>query len=267
LCELKKSKYTVTLNENYICISFEPIKHEVINLIKTRFVGIDLNPTNIGMTVCDDKMNIVNAQCFDFTEIIDKINSIKKSSDSKELKHLNNKLNYEILNISKRISDISKHYKCKFVFIEDLVFKKSDKGKQFNRLTKNLWKRNVFIENLNKRCEINNQKLYKVNPAYSSIIGNCMYDYVDSVNASLEIARRGYECIINKSKKFYPVFWLKKSLKHQWKEMNFDLLNDWKELFVFIKNSKVSYRVSLNDAKSFNVFRNKPRKYNIYQFI
>lgn len=65
-------------------------------------------------------------------------------------KYLNNKLNYEILDISKRISGISKHYKCKFIFIEDLEFKGESKGegkgKAFNRLNKNLWKRNIFIQ-------------------------------------------------------------------------------------------------------------------------
>ena len=269
LCQQKKSKFTITLNESDINISFDEITHEVINLIEDRFIGIDLNPTNIGVSVCDSKMNIIDTYDFEFSEIINKIKRTKKSSDSKEIKYLNNKLDYEILDISKKISGISKHYRCKFIFIEDLDFKSSDnKGKSFNRLTKNLWKRNKFIDNLNKRCNINGQKLFKVNPAYSSFIGNCMYELVDSVNSSIEIARRGYEIIINKSKKFYPTVWLKQSLIHQWKETVNDIPSgSWKELFDVIKNSKLSYRISLNEiTNDFNVFRKKVRRYNIYQF-
>ncbi len=264
LCQQKKSKFTITLNQEFINISFEPVKHEVVDLIDDRFIGIDLNPTNIGMSVCDSKMEVIDSYDFEFSEIINKIKKSKVASNSKEMVYLNNKLDYEILDISKRISGISQHYKCKFIFIEDLEFK--GKNEWNNRLLKNLWKRNIFVQNLEKRCGIANQRLFKVNPAYSSFIGNCMYDSVDPVNSSMEIARRGYEVIINKSKKFYPAVWLKKSLKHQWKETVSDIPGSWKELFDLVKNSKLSYRVSLKDVNDFNVFSKKVRMYDIYQF-
>jgi IS605 OrfB family transposase len=262
-----KMKYTITMNQDFIHISFSEIKHEM-SLKEDRFIGIDLNPSNIGISVCDTKMNIIDTYSFEFNKIINKIKQTKKESNSKENKYWNNKLNYEILDISKRISEISKHYQCKFIFIEELNFKGNSVDKNFNRLSKNLWKRNIFIQNLEKRCNINGQKLYKVNPAYSSFIGNCMYDYVDPVNSSIEIGRRGYECIINKSKQFYPTFCLKESLKHQWKEMVNDITNNWKESYDLItKNTKLSYRVSLKDIKmDFDVFRKKVRMYDIYQF-
>lgn len=266
LCDKKKHKFTVTLNETDINISFDVIEHEVVNLREDRFIGIDMNPTNIGISVCNKDMEVIDSYDFNFKEIITKIKSTNKSSGSKELKHLNNKLNHEVFDISKRISEISKHYKCKFIFIEDLDFKPLNQGKALNRLNKNLWKRKIFVENLSKRCEINGQRLFKVNPAYSSFIGNCMNESVDPVNASVEIARRGYEIIIKKSKKFYPVVWLKESLKHQWKETVNDLPGSWKELFDLIKNSKLSYRASLNDVTDFNVFSKKVRMYEIYQF-
>ena len=255
------------MDDKFICISFDEIKHEIINLKSERYIGIDLNPTNIGISVCSgDKYNIINTFTFEFSEIINKIKKVKKSSDAKENKYLNNKLNYEILGISKKISDISKHYQCKFIFIEDLDFKGKNEFWN-NRLLKNLWKRNIFIQNLEKRCSINGQKLFKVNPAYSSFVGNCMYEYVDSINASLEIGSRGYEYIIKKSKQFYPTFCLKESLKHQWKEMNNDMTDNWKGLYDLVKNMKLSYRVSLKDIKmDFDVFRQKVRMYDIYQF-
>jgi len=265
LCSENKSKFTITMDSQYIHISFDEIKHEVFNLNNKRYLGIDLNPTNIGISVCDSNHSVIDTYSFEFGEIINKIKKVKKASNDKENVYLNNKLNHEILDISKRISNISKHYKCKFIFIEDLDFK--EKNTYNNRLLKNLWKRNIFIQNLEKRCNINGQKLFKVNPVYSSFIGNCMYDYVDPVNASIEIGRRGYEIIIKKSKQFYPTFCLKESLKHQWKEMINGITDNWKKLFDLVKNTKLSYRVSLNDTKiSYDVFRKKVRMYDIYQF-
>jgi hypothetical protein len=94
--------------------------------------------------------------------------------------------------------------------------------------------------------------IYTVNPAYSSFIGNLMYNYTDAINASIEIARRGYEYRIKKNKKaFYPIF----LVKHQWKEMA-TKCKDWKELFLAIKNLKLKYRVSLDEVKYlFKVFQ------------
>jgi hypothetical protein len=141
---------------------------------------------------------------------------------------------------------------CKSVFIEDLHFKGSAAIKISNRKNKNLWKRELFINNLIKRLNIEGIKLYSVNPAYSSFIGNIMYDYTDAVNASIEIARRGFEYRIKKNKTgFYP----KVDVKHQWKEMATSF-NDWKKFFIEVKNLKLKYRVSLEDCqRTFKVFQ------------
>lgn len=131
------------------------------------------------------------------------------------------------------------------------------KGRKFNRLCKNLWKRNILIDNLEKRSKINFQKLFKINPAYSSFIGNLQNEHIDPVNASIEIGRRGYEIIIKKSKKFYPNIWIKDLLKHQWKEKVNELPNTWKELFEIIKNFKLKYRVSTDSVVFRKFIHNK----------
>lgn len=255
--------YQVKLDNKYVYISFEEqVKQK--ELKEDIYLGIDLNPEYIGISIKKQE-DIIYTNCFNLSGITNKIKNLGKVSNSKESIYLNNKLNHEILEISKQISKISIHHKCKFIFIEDLNFKSSEsKGKVFNRLTKNLWKRNLLIDNLEKRCVLNSQKLFKINPAYSSFIGNLMYDYVDPINASIEISRRGYEIIIKKSKKFYPNIWIKDSLKHQWKEKVNELPNTWKELFEIIKNSKLRYRVSTDSVvfrkfihnKSFITFEN-----------
>lgn len=285
LQELNENKdtyycYSIKLNEKYIYISFEEFKNDLAetnDLIETRYLGIDLNPTNIGISICEYQLNknikILLTKQYDFSSIINKIFNCKKSSDHKDTIYLNNKLDFETLQISKSISNLSKYWKCKYIFIEDLSFKsnKLKLSKEFSRLTKNIWKRNKFLKNLNKRCKINSQIINEINPAYSSFIGNLKYDFIDSINASIEIGRRGYEFKILRNKNnFYPTVKLKELIQHQWKEMGIDIRDEsWKELFLKIKNSKFKYRVSLNEClHPFKVFSlsNKKSEVVLYDF-
>jgi len=248
--------YQVKLDDKYIYISFEEqIQHK--ELKDNVYLGIDLNSEYIGISI-KNKEEIVYTNCFNLSKLTNKIKNLGKANNSKESIYLNNKLNHEILEISKQISKLSLHYKCKFIFVEDLNFKSVEsKGRKFNRLCKNLWKRNILIDNLEKRSKINFQKLFKINPAYSSFIGNLQNEHIDPVNASIEIGRRGYEIIIKKSKKFYPNIWIKDLLKHQWKEKVNELPNTWKELFEIIKNFKLKYRVSTDSVVFRKFIHNK----------
>jgi hypothetical protein len=118
-------------------------------------------------------------------------------------------------------------------------------------LTKNLWKRDYFVVNLEKRVKLLGMKLFKVSPMYTSVVGNLQHNYFDPINASLEVGRRGYNVIIKKNRQFYPDF----SLKDLWKE-HFSGVKSWKDLFVELKSSKIRYRVSLDEIKNlFKVFK------------
>ena len=181
------------------------------------------------------------------------------------MKYFQNKLKFETFEISKSITKLAKQFNCNSVFIEDLHFKGSSTIKISNRKNKNLWKRELFINNLTKRLNIEGIKLYSVNPAYSSFIGNLMYEYTDAVNASIEIARRGFEYRIKKNKTgFYP----KLLVKHQWKEMA-TKYTDWKKFFIQVKNLKLKYRVSLDEClHKFNVFQqNSSHKSMVLNYV
>jgi len=166
------------------------------------------------------------------------------------MKYYQNKLKFETFKISKSISNLAKYYKCSLVCIEQLQFKQSVSKEQKynnmgNRKNKNLWKRELFVNNLIKRLNIYNISVHKVLPAYSSFVGNLQHDYTDAVNASIEIARRGYVYkILGSTTEFYPSF----DVKHQWKEMATSF-SDWKKFFSEIKKSKLKYRVSLDECK------------------
>lgn len=220
--------YSVKIDKNNIYISFENIETVKHILKNDRYIGIDLNPNDIGISISE------NGKILEVRRYILNINS-----------NNHNKVKHEILEISKNIFLLFKSYNCKFMFVEDLTIKSKDhnKGKTFNKNINNKWIRNGFINNLEKRIGILKGKVFKINPAYTSFIGNIIHDFDDSINASLEIARRGYEVIILKNKKFYPDINLS-SIKDQWKEHLVDGINTWKDFFDKIKNLKLKYRVS-----------------------
>lgn len=252
-CSLKKDSFAISVSPTEIKIIFEPRKNK-IKLFQDRYIGIDLNPDNIGISVVIDK-KIVHVQEFNFQGLIKQITSLKKASNSKEVKYLNNKLNFETFQISKAISNLQKKWNCRFVFIEKLNFKQGNAGfgRRFNRLTKNLWKKDKFISNLTKRVQITGGSLFKIGAHYSSYIGNLKYNFTDAINASIEIGRRGYNVIIKKNKQFYPELTID-SLKDQWKDFLAEDVSSWVELSKKIKNSKLKYRVSFEKSKCDSIF-------------
>jgi hypothetical protein len=135
------------------------------------------------------------------------------------------------------------------------------KGKRYNRDVNNKWNRNLVINWFKN----NIKDIKEINPAYSSYIGNLQHSYVDQVNSSIEVARRGYQFYIKKlSDTFYPKYEVKDSRLHHWKEMDLDNHTQkyiWMKCIEQVKNSKMGYRVPLKDVKyPFNVFKLKSYK-------
>jgi hypothetical protein len=250
--KLSLQPFQIQLSENHIFISFDEVKEpSKQKVIENRFIGIDLNPSSIGVSVIENLNNqdvkVLHTVEYSISQIIKEIKSLKLASNNRKVKYLNNKLNYETIEISKSISNLALQFNCKGIFIEDLNFKEKQESNNLNRINKNLWKRCSLASNLEKRCKLNDLTFYKVSPQYSSQIGNLMYEFSDPINASIEIARRGAQIIFEKDKskrKFYPEFKIS-SLKDQWKEQ-FSECKDWKDIFFQIKNSGLKYRVSFD---------------------
>ena len=265
LCYDKNATVSVRLNNDYIWITYD--EKLLCNSVKfnklkdNRILGLDLNPNYIGLSVIEfdkeDNFKILHKQVFDLKRLTDK--NISK-----------NKRQYEIIKICHTINNLVNYWKCKKLSIEDLNIKSSDKGqgKNFNRLCNNVWDRSLMANKLMMLSNIYGYELIKVNPVYSSFIGNSVYGHAatpDMVAASIEIARRAYK----KYEKnwFYPVFDID-CLDEQWKQ-TLAGVKDWRNAFLKIKNSKVKYRVLLNDIIQNAVFSkfNRKSKVVIYSFI
>jgi len=177
------------------------------NKLKDRYCAIDLNPEYIGLSIVDKlndngDFNIIYKQCFNLTNLNTKLKL--SSTDLKQIKQ-NNKRKYEIKEIYKYIFNLCIHYKVGNFVIEDLNFKIKDinnKDKSFNRKTKNLWYRTLAINLINKYCNSLGINKIEVNPAYSSFIGNLIYNDFDPIASSLELNRRGIIKFIKNNKQF-----------------------------------------------------------------
>jgi hypothetical protein len=240
-----------------------------MNRNSNRILGIDQNPNYLGVSVIEFDSNndfkIIHKEVINFKNMNNKSG---RPNSSKVSKHLINKKHFELIEICKYICNLSEHFKCSKIAIEELKFDKKDQnqGRNLNRLCNQNWQRNLFVQNLTKRCNEINLETVGVNSAYSSFVGNILYgskNCPDMIAAAVEIARRGFK----KYEKnwFYPE--LKSSeILHQWKEnISHDDLRSWKGLYQKFKKLKVKYRFSLDVNLEF--FRNSSHKSNCLRYI
>jgi len=202
-----------------------------------RYLSVDLNPNKIGYSIVDSEMNIIEKGCL---EIEGKISQDKRK--------------YELSQCIKYLFKKIEHYKVSYFVMEDLDIKPKNYGnRNSNRLIKNEWCKNYLFELINRRCNETKTILRKVNPVYSSFIGNIIYKEYDPISASLEINRRG----INQYKKgssIFPEFFINNIITDLIDDdMSLYEISSWKKLYNFLKSRNQSVRVK-NKSLSANLF-------------
>ena len=191
---------TFKLERDYIYITYNSalLETKEYDVFSNRFMALDLNPGCIGVTILDidleDKCSLKPKFSFaiEWDEILKKHIVSKSSSDSETNKYYNNKRIHEIKEVNKLIFQLAVQYHCRFIVCEDLEFKCS-KGRKMA----NLWNRELTIKSLQSRCDRSNIKLLKINPAYTSKLGNilCKHNVPDMCRSATEIGYRAYRGI------------------------------------------------------------------------
>ena len=280
-----KIAYKLDLDYVYICFKTTDILHVKTEHINNRVMSIDMNPNYIGWSIIDWKseseFNIIKSGLISIKQLNDKVLKLKGcSSESKERKYITNKRNYETIQIVKNLINKAIYYKVQLFSVEDLSIESNDlgKGKRFNKLVNNLWNRNSFVNNLEKRCNIFGIKLLKVKPEYSSFIGNFLFrslNLPDPILSSIEISRRGYE--------FYNQYIIKvKNIKKNIIQPEIDQFKylytksleefglqdnqlDFIKLYYVFKKSKLKYRLSMDQFNpQFSRFISKKSQLSSY---
>jgi len=184
--ETIKTPISYRLSDTHIHVCFDEsvLKEREHSFISERIGSLDLNPNYIAFTIQD--FNNKGSKIV-YKEVIN-LTALNNN-------HNTDKSNHELLESSKRIANLAKHYKCEIVGSEklDMLRKDHGRGKLLNRLINNTWNRNIFINNLKKRLNILGIKNQEVAPQYSSTIGCLNHpEETDSIAAALEIGRRTY---------------------------------------------------------------------------
>ena len=191
-----------------------------------RYITIDSNPNVIGFTITERDGEKIKMGSY---EIV-----------GKKITH--SKRKFELSQIIKQLFVHVKHYKVSYFGIEDLDIKDKNYGnKTSNRLIKNEWCKNYIERLVTKRCFETKTILRKVNPVYSSFIGNLQNrNLYDPIASAVELNRRvigQYE----KGFKFYPDL-TDDIIKYAQMNLNDQslVIHSWKELFDAYRNK--SYR-------------------------
>lgn len=294
LIDLQKTNcisLTYQLDLEYVYITYDNNLFEFHKYpVKTdRSIQIDVNPNYIGWSVCDWKQDydfyLVASGMFSLEPLNQYQNSLHVSSDSKEAKYITNKRRHEVIEIAKELFKLCKHYHCEVFAIEDLSMSTGNlgKGRKLNKLINNQWNRNLLFQQIRKHVLASSTTLVEVQPQYSSIIGNLVNRNLglpDPVLASIEIGRRGHEfsCQYIFTRRqhektiVFPDFEkVKESIILSLEELGIsDLteLNEWKDIWLVVKKSKVKYRFPLSDRLSGSPFSKnyKQKRQIVYTF-
>lgn len=258
LCRLQElidqnmATVTVSLTSDHVCLTFDESQisdFRFRGLKSDRVLGIDMNPGYIGLSVVELDGNgvsrVLHKQVFDLTRLTA---ASGESSTSSKSKYMSDKRRHETLNVAHDICRLVDYWKCGKVAVEDLSIRSSDRGmgRRFNRLCNNVWDRRVFVGKLESLSLLCGFSLVKVNPAYSSFVGNVVFGdehTPDMVAASIEIARRCHFRFQNG--RFFPDVGDDR-IDERWKQ-TLSRFGGWKPTFQEVKKSKVKYRFLLRD--------------------
>lgn len=260
--------YKLDFDYIYLTFNYNKLKQNFYKVKQNRVISIDMNPNSVGWSVVDwqdgNNANLVASGIFSLKPLNDLQKSLHVSSNSNKSEYFTNKRKHEIIEISKQLYELCRHYRCEIFSIEELNIKHNDlqRGNKTNRLVQNQWCRNLLTNQIRKRVNSSSTTLVEVQPQYSSFIGNLVFRHLqlpDEILASIEIGRRGFEFCVQyifnrqphqKTVVFPQMETVKNQLSISLAEIGVDVpeLVNWKNLYSVVKKSKVKYRFSLSDA-------------------
>lgn len=256
---------TYRLGTNYISITYDKLKvKEHLKQVKVksnRHLSLDLNPGFIGVTVFDDEGSVkpIDAKVFDLNTILEQHKESKSASDSETSKYFNSKRKFELKEINKAIFGLAEHYQCENIDIENLKF-----NKLTGRECTAQWNKTLTVNSLESRCKCSGIRLLKVNPAFTSIIGNAVNDYKmpDMCRSALEVGKRAsiglkegtFKNGIDKQKHLENNFdEVKAFVVKSMEERDCKGIKTFNSLSKFIQTHRIKFRISIDDCKEFEI--------------
>lgn len=233
------------------------------NKLYKRHASHDSNPEHISIAIMDKLPEgkgekIVCLIDYDLTKLLEKL---PKYATPEQREYINNKRKNQICNIWKDVFKTLAYYRCGHFVSEDLTIKDKDLGNtEANRKVNNCWHRTLSNELIDKYCQENGICQIPINPCYTSFIGNILHDFIDPINAAIEICRRGmYQFDAKeegKKSKFYPEYstgTIMNAMSRREPLRDVSFLKDcsnWAEAYNQIRTSGLRYRATLDEVKT-----------------
>lgn len=151
--------------------------------VTTRAIGIDLNPSWIGISVVEagkDQTDLEQIKVLDHQ--LHKI-AVPFGADQS--------MQQTMANVAAKIINLARAWNVGLIVHEDGLGKLTWSKKSRKTQTINYWSRNALLSGLARRCRLAGIQLQAVWGGYSSTIGNLFFDLPDACGAAAEIARRG----------------------------------------------------------------------------
>jgi len=276
---IDKEKIKILIKRVYSKFYKSLEEKQLHNKLDYRYLSFDTNPDHIGISILDKINNNGDfkiVKTFDF-DLSDNNKSLSKQLNKEQRNHLNNKRRHGITHVWKSIFELFTYYRCGYLVMEELNLKNKDlNNKTANRKINNVWYRELSNQLIDKYCNKLGIIKIEINPVYSSFIGNLNYDFIDPINAAIEIGRRGINKYIKN--KFYPPIDVDHIISTMSKlNSNLDLneLRDvlflkntgsWSELYKLVGKMGLRYRIKLEDIDIDFSLENKLLHSNIKKY-
>lgn len=245
-CKKKQKLCSTDEEKKHVFIEFkrEQEGRMLLGKLPNRWMAVDLNPFDIGITVADvvnGKIVFIHKERISLELLGEKLGL---PSHHKKQKKQNNKRKHEIKHVWKHIFGLAKHFQCSRFVCEELELNEKPGNKEANRKVCNLWHLTLTKNLITKWCNELGIIKIEVNPAYSSFIGNIIHkDDFDCIASAKEILRRG----VNRFKKggsLHPPLSeiAVERLTHLLQENADSVGNTWQTMFKAVSLAKLRYR-------------------------
>ena len=151
--------------------------------VNNRAIGIDLNPSWIGLSVIENGEGPLDLE--QVRVLSHCLHRIHVPSDADQ------SMQQVMANIATQTINLARAWNVGLIVHEEGLGKLSWSKKSRNTQTVNYWSRNALLSGLARRCRLASIELRSVWGGYSSTVGNLFFDLPDACGAAAEIARRG----------------------------------------------------------------------------
>lgn len=162
-----------------------PEWRDPVPTVKTRAIGLDLNPQWVGISVVEVSGDPRDADAFRILDHV--LHRMAVPHDA------NASMAQTMANVAAQIISLARAWNCGLIVHEDglgkLAWSKKSHGSD---QTVNYWSRNQLLIGLQRRCRLSGLHLLPVWGGYSTTIGNLLFDLPDACASAAEIARRGH---------------------------------------------------------------------------